>query len=63
MPRTISVALSDEDWELIQSVMNLHLKLGHIPEPTPSAYLRWLLTENVQGTLEELQKRRQRITG
>ncbi len=55
--------MADEEVELIQKLIVLHHRLGDIPEPTPSAYLKWLLVADVQRTNEEIQKRRQRITG
>ena len=63
MAQTMSVRLADEELELIQKLMTLHHRLGDIPEPTPSAYLKWLLVADVQRTNEEIQKRRQKITG
>ena len=63
MAQTMSVRLADEEVELIQKLIELHYKLGEIPEPTPSAYLKYLLVADVQRTNEEIQKRRQRITG
>jgi hypothetical protein len=61
--QTMSVRLSDEEVDLIQKLMALHHKLGDIPEATPSAYLKWLLVADVQRSAEEIQKRRQKITG
>jgi hypothetical protein len=38
MSQTMSVRLTDEEVELIQSAVKLHHRLGDIPEATPSAY-------------------------
>ncbi len=63
MAQTMSVRLTDEEAELIQSAVRLHNRLGDIPEATPSAYLRFLLTADIARMAEEIQKRQQKITG
>jgi len=57
----MAVRLSDDDLELIQKLTVLHHRLGDIPEATASAYLRWLLTGDVEESVQEITKRRQQI--
>ncbi len=62
MRQSIAVRLSVEKLALIRSLVDLRYRLGDIPEPTASAYLRCPLTRDMEQTNREMGKVRQQVT-
>lgn len=44
-------------------MIKLHHRLEHIPEATPSAYLKYLVVQDAERTRDEIKKRRNKVTG
>ncbi len=61
--QTYSVRLPASAIPITEGIIKLHYQLKHIPEPTPSAYLKFLVMQDTQGIIDEIHKRRSRVTG
>lgn len=61
--QTLSVRISDEDIVLAQRLMDYHHKLGDIPKPTASEYLKYLFVRDVEHVVSHIAERRSRMQG
>lgn len=58
-----SVRLPTSAIPITNALIALHHNLQHIAEPTASAYLKYLITQDAEKMREEIKQRRSRITG
>lgn len=57
-----SVRLPASGTVIADNLITLHHKLQHIPEPTASEYLKYLITQDAEKTRDEIKKRRSQLT-
>ena len=60
--QTYAVRLPASAISITESLIKLHHKLQHIPEATPSAYLKYLVIQNGEKMRDEINKRCSRVT-
>ncbi len=60
--QVFSVRLPASAVAAFEGLVKLHFKLQHIPQPTESAYLQYLITQDAEKMRDEIQKRRSQIT-
>lgn len=60
--KNYSVRLQASAGLAVDSLIQLHHRLQHIPEATPSAYLKFLITQDAEKMRDEVKKRRSRVT-
>jgi len=56
--QTLSVRISGEDMALALDLIEYHHKVGHIPKPSASDYLRYLFIRDVQEVAAVTKQRR-----
>jgi hypothetical protein len=56
-----SVRLAAAAVPAFKHLVQLHFKLGHIPQPTESAYLQYLVVKDAEQMRDDIKKRRAAI--
>jgi len=60
-PRVLSLRMEGKNLDIVEVLINLHHKWGHIPEATPSDYIRYLISRDATDMYDQARERRARI--
>ncbi len=59
----LSARLPVSGMPVVEAMIQLHYRMQHIPEPTVSKYIQYLLTQDAERMREEIKQRRAKVTG
>jgi len=59
--RVIAVEMKGKDLDIVEALIRFHHSLGNIPQPTASQYLKYLIFEDANRMLGEIEEHRSQL--